>query len=458
MKKLDCKILIVDDNEELLEAFEMFLSPHFKIIETLKKPDMAPMRHRSGNFDIILLDMNFRAGINSGNEGIYWMNKILEQDPQATIVFITAYGDIELAVRTIKEGAADFIQKSWDENKILATLINAYKQRQSKLEIKNLKQKQTHLNEKANIPANNLVRGKSPAMEKIFEVIDRVAATDANILLLGENGTGKEVIAREIHRRSLRSGDIFVNVDLGSLNENLFESELFGFKKGSFTGASEDRSGRFEIASGGTLFLDEIANIPLHLQAKLLSVIQNHVVSPVGSCHPVSFDTRLICATNADLNKMVEGSQFREDLLYRINTIQLVIPPLRERAEDIPDLANYFLLKYSGKYNKAILSIDATALKFLTGNIWKGNVRELEHVIEKAVILCDGDVLTTRDFYFTHSNNQSFLAADNFNLTDHERNVIIKALDKYSGNLTKTAQKLGINRSTLYEKIKKYEL
>jgi DNA-binding NtrC family response regulator len=385
------------------------------------------------------------------------MNKILEQDPQATIVFITAYGDIELAVRTIKEGAADFIQKSWDENKILATLINAYKQRQSKLEIKKLKQKQSHLNEKVNKP-DGLVMGKSSAMGKVFEVIDRVAGTDANILLLGENGTGKELIAREIHRRSLRSGDIFVNVDLGSLNENLFESELFGFKKGSFTGASEDRSGRFEIASGGTLFLDEIANIPLHLQAKLLSVIQNQEVIPVGSCHPVSFDTRLICATNADLNKMVEAYLFREDLLYRINTIQVVIPPLRERPEDIPELANYFLSKFSIKYNKAIHSIDANAIKLLTGNIWKGNVRELEHVIEKAVILCDSNILSTRDFYFTHSNNQAFLAADNFNLTDHERNVIIKALDKYSGNLTKTAQKLGINRSTLYEKIKKYEL
>ena len=457
MKKLDCKILIVDDNEELLEAFEMFLSPHFKIIETLRKPDMAPARHRSKNFDIILLDMNFKTGINTGNEGIYWMNKILEQDPQATIVFITAYGDIELAVKTIKEGAADFIQKSWDENKILATLINAYKQRQSKLEIKKLKQKQKHLNEKVNKPAN-LVLGKSPAMEKIFVVIDRVAETDANILLLGENGTGKEVIAREIHRRSVRSGDIFVNVDLGSLNENLFESELFGFKKGSFTGANEDRSGRFEIASGGTLFLDEIANIPLHLQAKLLSVVQNQEVIPVGSSQSTSFNTRLICATNADLNKMVEDNLFREDLLYRINTIQLVIPPLRERPEDIPELANYFLSKFSDKYNKAIQSIDKKALKLLTGNIWKGNVRELEHVVEKAVILCDGDVLTTRDFYYTHSNTQAFLSADNFNLTDHERNVIIKALDRYSGNLTKTAQKLGINRSTLYEKIKKYGL
>lgn len=457
MKKLDCKILIVDDNEELLEGFELFLSPHFTLVETLKRPDQILSRHREKNYDIILLDMNFKAGINTGNEGIYWMNKILEQDPLATIVFITAYGDIELAVRAIKEGAADFVQKSWDENKIQSTLINAYKRRKSKLEIRRLKQKQQHLNDQEN-KAGGIILGKSPAMTKILEMIKRVANTDANILLLGENGTGKEVIAREIHHRSARSSEIFVKVDLGSLSENLFESELFGFKKGSFTGATEDRSGRFEIASGGTLFLDEIANIPLHLQVKLLSVIQNQEVIPVGSNHPVSFDTRLICATNADLNKMVEENLFREDLLYRINTIQLVIPPLRERTEDIPELATHFLSLFSDKYNKQIESIDDRALGMLTSNVWKGNVRELEHVIEKAVILCDGTVLTPQDFYFTHHSHHTFLSADNFKLSDHERNVILKALDRYSGNLTKAAQKLGINRSTLYEKIKKYKL
>lgn len=457
MKKLNCKILIVDDNEELLEAFEMFLGPHFNVIEILKRPDKILSRHQKENFDIILLDMNFKAGINSGNEGIFWMNKILEQDPLATIVFITAYGDIELAVKAIKEGAADFIQKSWDENKILSTLLNAYKHRQSRLEIKKLKQKQTHLNEKINY-TSDLVVGKSKAMAKVYEVIERVASTNANVLLLGENGTGKEVIAREIHRRSSRSKEIFVNVDLGSLNENLFESELFGFKKGSFTGANEDRSGRFEIASGGTLFLDEIANIQLHLQAKLLSVIQNQEVIPVGSCQPASFDTRLICATNANLNKMVEDNLFREDLLYRINTIQVVIPPLRDRPEDIPELAQHFLSKFSNKYNKPIMSMDDRAINMLMKNTWKGNVRELKHLLEKAVILCDSNVLTSSDFYSSNSINQRSLPADNFNLTDHERDVIKKALDKCSGNLSKTALKLGINRSTLYEKIKKYDL
>jgi len=457
MKKLDCKILIVDDNKELLEAFEMFLSPHFKVIETLKRPDRVLAWHQECNFDIILLDMNFKSGINSGNEGIYWMNKILEQDPSATIVFITAYGDIELAVKAIKEGAADFIQKSWDENKILSTLLNAYKHRQSKLEIKNLKQKQTHLNERMN-NTEMFVIGKSPAMARVYEVINRIAGTDANVLLLGENGTGKEVIAREIHRRSKRSMEIFVKVDLGALNENLFESELFGFKKGSFTGANEDRTGRFEIASGGTLFLDEIANIQLHLQAKLLSSIQNKEVIPVGSNKAARFDTRLICATNADLNIMVEEKLFREDLLYRINTIQLVIPALRERKEDIPELAGFFLSKYSQKYNKSIDSINNKAINLLMCNPWKGNVRELQHAIEKAVILCDSSILKPADFYFTHSTNQTYLPVDNFSLADHERDVIVKALDKCSGNLSKAAQKLGINRSTLYEKIKKYGL
>lgn len=457
MKKLDCKILIIDDNEELLEAFEMFLTPHFKVIEILKNPDMALSRHQECNFDIILLDMNFKAGINSGNEGIYWMNKIMEQDPLATIVFITAYGDIELAVKAIKQGAADFIQKSWDENKILATLLNACKFRQSKLEIKKLKQKQTHLTERINNTAG-IVPGKSPAMRRIYELIDKVAGTDANVLLLGENGTGKEVIARELHRRSSRSNEMFVNVDLGALNENLFESELFGFKKGSFTGASEDRTGRFEIASGGTLFLDEIANIQLHLQTKLLSVIQNQEVIPIGSSQPVKIDTRLICATNADLNKMVEENCFRKDLLYRINTIQLIIPALRDRTEDIPELANYFLSQFSDKYKKPIMSINDKAINLLISNPWKGNVRELKHEIEKAVILCDNNVLTPRDFCFTHSTNQTYFHSDNFNLSEHEKEIIIRALNKCNGNLSKASLKLGINRSTLYEKIKKYGL
>jgi len=457
MKVSNCKILIVDDNDSLLEAFEMFLSPHFDNIKLLKSPETLLSLHKKHNFDIILLDMNFKAGINSGNEGIYWMNEILKQDPLATIILITAYGDIELAVKAIKEGAADFIQKSWDESKILSTLIAACKQRISKLEIKKLKQKQTHLSENQYCSGKAII-GDSLPMKKMLGVVNKVSLTDANVLLLGENGTGKEVIAREIHTRSKRSQEIFVNVDLGSISENLFESELFGSMKGSFTGAISDRPGRFDIASGGTLFLDEIANIPLSLQAKLLSAIQNREITPVGASHPVAIDVRLICATNADINLMVDQGTFREDLLYRINTIQITIPPLRERVKDISLLADHFVSMFSEKYNKSIEGCDKGAIKALETHSWKGNVRELEHVIEKAVILCDKPILTKNEFSFRKGQDHHNLPFDNFNLSDHEKEIIAQAIRHSNGNYSKAASKLGINRSTLYEKIRKYEL
>jgi two-component system response regulator HydG len=457
MKVSNCKVLIIDDNDSLLEALEMFLSPHFGTIKLLKSPETVLSLHQKYNFDIILLDMNFKAGINSGNEGIYWMNEILKKDPLACIIMITAYGDVELAVKAIKEGAADFIQKSWDESKILSTLIAAYRQRQSKLEIRNLKQKQTHLSENQDCPGRAII-GDSPPMIRMFETINKVSGTDANILLLGENGTGKEVIAREIHRKSNRSQEIFVKVDLGSLSETLFESELFGSKKGSFTGATSDRTGRFEIASGGTLFLDEIANIPLSLQSKLLSAIQNLEVTPIGACHPVQINVRLICATNADINLMVDQGTFREDLLYRINTIQITVPPLRERVKDIALLAGHFVSLFSEKYSKEIEGCDKGAIKALEAHNWKGNVRELEHMIEKAVILCDKPILTRDDFAFRKGQSHYNLSIDNFNLSDHEKEIIARAINSSDGNYSKAASKLGINRSTLYEKIKKYEL
>ncbi len=457
MKVSDCKILIVDDNDSILEAFEMFLSLHFKNITLLRSPETILSLHKKNNFDIILLDMNFKAGINSGNEGIFWMNRILKQDPLATIVMITAYGDIELAVKAIKEGAADFIQKSWDESKILSTLISACKLRQSKLEIMSLKQKQSHLSESQN-RLEDVVQGRSKPMRKLFEIIDKISGTDASVLILGENGTGKEVIAHEIHRRSKRSNEIFVGIDLGSLSETLFESELFGFRKGAFTGAVSDRTGRFVIASGGTLFLDEIANIPLHLQAKILTAIQNREIIPLGSNQPVPVDTRLISATNADINKKVEQGLFREDLLYRINTIQITIPPLRERKQDIPLLANHFLMVFSEKYNKNIEGLDKKAVKMLEEQSWKGNVRELQHAIEKAVIMSEGSYLTREDFSFRMNRHCYSLSSDNFNLSDNEKVIISRALESCDGNCTKAAKKLGINRSTLYEKIKKYSL
>jgi len=450
------RILIVDDNDELLIALKLFLSPHFSEIITEKNPNLIPSLIPN-NFDIILLDMNFKAGINSGNEGFYWMKEILKFDPSAIIVFITAYSDVEIAVKAIKEGAADFIQKSWDENKILSTVLSAYQLRQSKLEINKLKNQHQHLSQ--NIQKEFvLIKGQSLKMQILYNTIKKVAVTKVNILLLGENGSGKEVIAREIHRLSDRKEEVFVSVDLGSISETLFESELFGHTKGAFTDAKEDRVGRFEVASGGTLFLDEIGNLSLPLQAKLLSVIQNEKVVKLGSNQVIPIDIRLICATNKDLYKMVEKGELREDLLYRINTIQIEIPSLRERIEDIQILSNHFLEIYKTKYNKADLKIGKTAIERLKKHPWQGNIRELRHSIEKAVIMAEDKTLKASDFFFDTKQLAENEKSDSFNLAENEKQIIQKAIEKYNGNLSQTAKILGINRSTLYDKMKKYEI
>lgn len=450
------KILILDDNEELLIALKLILSPHFEEIVTKKNPNLIPSLIRENTFDVILLDMNFSAGIQTGNEGIYWMNKILEQDPSATIVFITAYGDVELAVKSLKEGATDFIQKSWDEQKILSTILSALKYRLSKLEIINLRNKQKHLKEKIESDYNICIGG-SPAMQEVFATIGKIAKTDVNVLLLGENGTGKEVIAREIHRKSNRADEIFVSVDVGALSETLFESELFGHKKGAFTNANEDKAGRFEIASGGTLFLDEIGNLSLSLQSKLLSAIQKHKITRLGSNTPVPVNIRLICATNQPITEMVDKGNFREDLMYRINTVQIEIPPLRKRVEDIPVLSHFFLSQYMDKYKKKKLKLSPATLRALQKHRWPGNIRELQHVIEKAVILTDSNVIEPENLLLQSRK----ILPDKpvlFNLSENEKELIKSALEKFRGNITLTAKELGINRSTLYEKIKKYEL
>ncbi|MDA3953755.1 MAG: sigma-54 dependent transcriptional regulator [Bacteroidales bacterium] len=451
------KILIVDDNEELLIAFRFFLSKHFSKIDTIKNPNQIPEFLRKETYDIILLDMNFSAGINTGNEGIYWMKQILEKDNNASVVLITAYGDVEIAVNAMKEGAADFIQKSWDEKKILSTILSAYKLRLSNLKIENLEQKQKHLSEKIDSKYNHII-GESTAMKSIFGIVDKVAKTDAHILILGENGTGKEVIAREIHRKSNRSNEVFVNVDIGSLQENLFESELFGHVKGSFTDAKEDRIGRFEIASGGTLFLDEIGNLPLSLQAKLLTAIQNKEISRIGSNKPIPVDIRLICATNNDIDKMLEENTFREDLLYRINTIKLELPTLKERIEDINLLADFFLKKYTDKYNKYDLIFSQNAINKLKQYSWPGNIRELQHTIEKAVILCEGKTIMPIHFWSEGEKQVKSTTSNSFNLDENEKILIEKAIQKYKGNISSAAKELGINRSTLYKKMEKYEI
>jgi DNA-binding NtrC family response regulator len=401
--------------------------------------------------------MNFAAGINTGNEGIFWLSKILKLDPDAIVILITAYGDINLAVQSIKEGATDFITKPWDTEKLLATLNTAYELRQSKLKVDSLKNKQKQLTEDID-KRFYMFTGTSKAMEQVYQTINKVAHTDANVLILGENGTGKELIAREIHKKSKRSSEVFMSVDMGSLTETLFESEIFGHVKGAFTDAKEDKAGRFETASGGTLFLDEIGNLPLTLQSKLLSVLQNRQITRLGSNKVISIDIRLISATNKPIYDMVEENLFREDLLYRINTIQIEVPPLRIRKDDIPGLVNYFLREYSNRYEKPLLKITADAYELLVNYSWPGNVRELKHTVEKAVILSESDVLKPEDFYLRQQKPDDNKKSDSLKLADAEKHTIEKVLEKCNGNLSKAAKMLEISRTTLYIKIEKYKI
>jgi two-component system, NtrC family, response regulator HydG len=455
MSRKEGSILIVDDNSDLLIALRLILSRTFTTIDTLKNPNLILSNLEKQSYDIILLDMNFKAGQNTGNEGIFWMNKILEQDPEATVVFITAYGDVELAIKSMKEGAVDFIMKSWDEQKILSTLQSVYELRKSRKEVSMLKKKQAHLSAELE-KEHSVCYCHSAGMKALGKLVAKVAATDASVLILGENGTGKEVVAREIHRLSARKNELFMNVDLGALPETLFESELFGHVKGAFTDAKEERDGRFVIASGGTLFLDEIGNLSSGLQSKLLSVLQNNEVYPVGSSLPRPVDVRIISATNMPMQKMIEELTFREDLYYRINAIELEIPPLRNRKEDIPVLAAFFLRKYSDQYHKPGLKISGRTMEQLVSHPWPGNIRELEHAIEKAVILSESGMITDINLNPGATAGQIRQSAGSLNLEEHEKMVIQQALREVHGNISAASKSLGINRSTLYQKIKKY--
>ncbi len=450
-------ILIVDDNKEYLEALSLILTDHNFRVDSSNRPETITKQIADQQYDVILLDMNFDAGVPSGNEGLFWMNKICKIQPSVTIVFITAFGDVELAVRSLKEGATDFIQKSWSEEKILSTISSAINLSKSKREAISLKNKQLHLTQTLDeyFP---MCKGSSILMSKIFETIEKVAPTEANILILGENGTGKELIAREIHRFSKRANEIFVKVDVGSIAPTLFESELFGHVKGAFTDARQNRAGRFEVASGGTLFLDEIGNLTLELQTKILSAVQNKTIVRLGSNMETPIDIRLICATNMPIYKMTDEQKFREDLLYRINTIQIDIPPLRERPEDIAELIGFFATKYADKYGKAVKGFSKMSLEKLKKQSWYGNVRELEHVIEKAIIMSDNEIIKPDDISFFSRSGRSLDKIESFKLEDNEKSVIAKALKQFNWNMTHTAEALGINRSTLYDKIKKYEL
>ncbi len=457
MAKAEGKILVVDDDKTILESLKFLLKYDFEMVTIVGNPNRLPDMVKNKDHDVILLDMNFQAGIQTGNEGIFWLKKILETDPDAVIVMMTAYGDIELAVKAIKIGATDFVQKPWNSDKLISTLKAAYQLRITKKKVETLKYKNELLKEESNRPFDVLL-GKSNGMKKVFEAIEKVAKTDANILILGENGTGKELVARKLHNLSKRSEEIFATVDMASLSESLFEAELFGYNKGSFTDAKTDRMGRFENASGGSLFLDEIGNLSLSMQSKILTVLQNKEIFRIGSNKAIPINIRLISATNKDLYKMIDDELFREDLLYRINTIQIEIPPLRERKDDIPLLTDHFLNLYKTKYEKPLLKINAGSLDALNHYYWPGNVRELQHTIEKAVIMCDGDVLRSEDFYFRTGESSEEPNKEIINLEVLEKITIGKALRKHNGIYSKAAKDLGISRPTLYKKIKNYGL
>ncbi|MCE4562941.1 sigma-54-dependent Fis family transcriptional regulator [Maribellus sp. CM-23] len=450
------KLLIVDDNKSILSALEILLQDDFDEIKTIANPNLLPSLIESGNYDLVLLDMNFSAGVNTGNEGLYWLSRIQELRPDMEVVLFTAYGDVELAVKALKKGASDFILKPWDNEKLRTTLLNVYKLQQSKKEIKQLKRKESALKSEINKDRYFII-AQSPQMRELLALVRKVAQTDANVLITGDNGTGKELIARELHRHSKRAGEIMVDVDMGAIAETLFESELFGHKKGAFTDAREDRTGKIENASGGTLFLDEIGNLPVHLQPKLLAALQNREVTPIGSNKTVPVDIRLICATNRNLDEMVADGAFREDLLYRINTIHIEIPPLRERREDIVAIAAYFLKIYCNKYRKPEMHISEAGLQKLANYQWPGNVRELQHTIEKTVILSDKKELTPDDFFFKPVMPGMGDIFDG-TIEEMEQKMIVKMLQKTGSNLSAAAEQLGITRQTLYNKMKKYNL
>lgn len=442
------KLLIVDDNTNILSAVKMLTENYFEKVTTLDSPKSLISTLQTESPDVILLDMNFHAGINTGNEGIFWLNEVNNKFPKIKVVLFTAYADIDLAVRAMKDGAYDFIVKPWNNDKLIETLQNAYNEGREK-------KKPSKHNDTAN--ESQMFWGNSPEMLRIKNIVERVAATDANIMITGENGTGKEVLAREIHRLSSRRNNEMITLDMGAIPETLFESELFGHKKGAFTDAHSDRMGKMEAANNSTLFMDEIGNMPLHLQAKLLTALQNRNITRLGTNSPINIDIRLITATNRNLFEMAEKAEFRQDLLFRINTIHINIPPLRNRKEDIIPLAEMFLKRYSEKYKKDNVIISAAAEEKMLSHRWDGNIRELQHTIEKAVIMCDDNVINPEHLGLYQSVSSS--SYDNGStLEDVERRTIAEAINSNNGNLSLVAQKLGITRQTLYNKIKRYGL
>ncbi len=453
----NARVLVVDDETDVLFAMKMLLKTEVKEVVTEKNPDNLLAILDRERFDVIFLDMNFKSALHTGNEGLFWLSKILEKDKEATVILITAYGDVELAVKSLKQGAYDFIVKPWHNDKLLETLHNALQARSQK--------KQGASAKTSKNPEASPILGESEAIQDILYKIDKIAPTEANVLILGENGTGKELVARALHQKSFRAGKPFISVDIAALTDSLFESELFGYKKGAFTDAKEDRIGRFEAANGGTLFLDEIGNISPAMQAKLLTVLQNRQVTPLGSNQPVPVDIRLISATNVPIYELASSNQFRKDLIYRINTVELTLPPLRERGNDVELLARHFAAYYAGKNHKLIPEFAPATLKKLTQHTWPGNIRELQHAVERAIIMAEDNVLQPQDFSFSvmeapapHAAAVPFIGDTTLPLSEIERETIRRVIERNNGNISKSAKELGLTRTALYRRLNKHDI
>ena len=464
MAEITGNILVIDDDPDVLTAAHLLLKRHFALVVVEENPARIPRHLQEQSWDVVLLDMNFELGANSGREGLHWLAEIHRLQPACSVILMTAYGAVDTAVKAMKEGAIDFVLKPWPNERLLTTINNALRLRSSQQEVTRLKSREKEL--APPLPRGELI-GDSPAMHQVYRYIEKTAPTEANVLILGANGTGKELVARELYRHSLRKDEVLVSVDLGALSEGLFESELFGHKKGAFTGATTERIGRLQAASGGTLFLDEIGNLPLHLQAKLLRVLEQRQVLPVGSNTPVTIDIRLICATNMPLQTLVEEGTFREDLLYRINTVQIRLPSLHERREDLPLLLKHFISFYSNKYKLPEKPLAPAALQQLASYAWPGNVRELRHAVERALIMSTGSELRAEELLLNARTQGAAVAApsgpatftsDMLNLDDLEKSAVETALRKYTGNISHAAKALGITRTSLYRRMEKYGL
>lgn len=467
----ESRILIIDDDQDILVAAKLLLKRHFGEVVICNAPVNIPKLFASTPFDVVLLDMNFGPGESTGADGFQWLNKILQLDPEAVVIMITAHGGVDVAVEAMKQGATDFIAKPWQNEKVIATLSAAMKLRESRSQVKELKDTNKVLSQVSVNPASQMMLGNSASMAQVKSLIERSAATDANVLILGENGTGKELVARELHTKSLRSEAVFMSVDLGSISDSLFESELFGHKKGAFTGAKDDRVGRLKAADAGTLFLDEIGNLPLHLQSKLLTVLEQRVVTPLGSNTPIPFDARVIAATNLPRSKLMDETVFRQDLLFRLNTVEIQLPPLSGRTEDIIPIAEHYIQLYCRKYNKPVKTLEETTAKALLAYPWPGNVRALRHAIERAVILSEGNTLSEHDFQLSAdipkvpaqetSNSVAMPSTDtsqSLNLEALEKQAIRQALQQHLYNISHAAKALGVTRAALYRRMEKYGL